>query len=267
MTVRLTPPVHPRPRGEHVQRARPKVVETVHPRPRGEHSARIWTVFAPVGSSPPARGTPCVQAVKYYFERFIPARAGNTILGWHSSPPARGTHRLPHFSRFIPARAGNTAQPLGRGRPTTVHPRPRGELGPRRPPTSVHPRPRGEHAPSELPSCTRPRGSSPPARGTHFMSPRLRLSSRFIPARAGNTMRSRGSRPYYVTDRFIPARAGNTSDRSLSPRDRVHPRPRGEHLDVLRPARAGNTSSCHGSSPPARGTRRSLGSSPRGDPV
>ena len=116
----------------------------------------------------------------------------------------------------------------------------------------------------------------------------LRMNSRFIPARAGNTcstrsasipwpvhprprgehlislMRllipfgssppARGTQPWggRLLDllRFIPARAGNTPDRiSRYARLPVHPRPRGEHNSVRTLSR-----NRIGSSPPARGT-------------
>ena len=199
-------------------------ISAVHPRPRGEHSidqARKCYLF---GSSPPARGTRALARAALHVRRFIPARAGNTILfsrnispvtvhprprGEHrirrqvvvrhfgSSPPARGTHPPIKFGplkvRFIPARAGNT---IGAARALTPRP--------------VHPRPRGEHDPR--PGRARPGG------------------------------------------RFIPARAGNTLSRVLRGwRSPVHPRPRGEHWDGLTYRQILN-----GSSPPARGTLTAL---------
>ena len=253
----------------------------VHPRPRGEHGTNPSADVFVGGSSPPARGTRIESHTPPVFDRFIPARAGNTQMVacwscrcavhprprgehdlssighpiWHgSSPPARGTHRHvqgPHgVQRFIPARAGNTLP-----------------LGTRRRWRAVHPRPRGEH-PVETASGEQPTGSSPPARGTRKPPDSGGCGSRFIPARAGNTAcvarprdiwsvhpRPRGehwttrqaakaavgsSPPARGTqidhlspghlDRFIPARAGNTPGFRTGPhRLSVHPRPRGEH--------------------------------------
>ena len=194
------------------------------------------------GSSPLARGTRPAGVGVPHPGRFIPARAGNTarrqaahrldpvhprsrgehflslvlppvVLG--SSPLARGTlvHRehAREAGRFIPARAGNTAR-----------------SNRRRPRRSVHPRSRGEHAGGGR-VMNRVFGSSPLARGTPWRQAVYPPMHRFIPARAGNTIRA-GSAPKPST---------------------VHPRSRGEHdalrnlaeaLDRFIPARAGNTS-------------------------
>ena len=91
----------------------------VHPRPRGEHPPAVTHQRVLYGSSPPARGTRLETAQALGRDRFIPARAGNTVStsrisisrsvhprprGEHfrssrnlsdssgSSPPARGTH-------------------------------------------------------------------------------------------------------------------------------------------------------------------------------
>ena len=153
---------------------------SVHPRSRGEHAGNGHFDLLPCGSSPLARGTPPAGGGTAQGARFIPARAGNTILvhgprlarpvhprsrGEHtsrlsrpcarpgSSPLARGTRRgqPPRRVRlrFIPARAGNTYSAARRPRSSTVHPRSRGEHGRRR--------------------------------------SRRVLGGRFIPARAGNT--------------------------------------------------------------------------------
>ena len=192
----------------------------VHPRPRGEHHSGTPPVLRVTGSSPPARGTPLEEEVKTLDQRFIPARAGNTVS------------------------AGSNGR-------TYV----------------VHPRPRGEHR-RMVAAAARNYGSSPPARGTHDSLDRPRTIERFIPARAGNTWKTRieamdvrGSSPpargtlrgrvrLNRKHRFIPARAGNTSSHrlGLTPMT-VHPRPRGEHCTHSVTSRWTT-----GSSPPARGT-------------
>ncbi len=255
----------------------------VHPRWRGEH-----TVFC---------------AIYVGAAWFIPAGAGNTgdFTCWRflssvhprwrgehlldcvrpgrrcgSSPLARGTlvalNAPPAVRRFIPAGAGNTARACVTSRPS-----------------SVHPRWRGEHcANCAFSSLTR--GSSPLARGTPVNDVVDMADDRFIPAGAGNTRSessphgaapvhprwrgehdaflalgrvdggssplARGTQlfPVLALDdrRFIPAGAGNTRALafhalSLS----VHPRWRGEHrIARLWP------NSAPGSSPLARGTHK-----------
>ena len=274
---------------------------TVHPRSRGEHAAGPLRPARGAGSSPLARGTRPMPDTLPLLARFIPARAGNTISrqprrawtavhprsrGEHacicgrpkaengSSPLARGTprrQRQPQLHhRFIPARAGNTCTVEWRSPPSSVHPRSRGEHRRTR---------RARHATD---------GSSPLARGTLRASVECLAIGRFIPARAGNTSRSRrarwsptvhprsrgehaarrpgegdlgGSSPLArgtrraarhrsPRRRFIPARAGNTSQSSYLPSDvTVHPRSRGEHRNKR--VLGGQIG---GSSPLARGT-------------
>ena len=265
----------------------------VHPRSRGEHSDTGAPIVTPAGSSPLARGTqePALRDVAPH--RFIPVRAAPVhprSRGEHSScrrspsppagssPLARGTPRPhrppPRRRRFIPARAGNT-HTVSQSAPFF----------------SVHPRSRGEHSRAKRPHCNAP-GSSPLARGTRSRRERGHVLRRFIPARAGNTVRhplrstsrpvhprSRGEHgphsvaPVYydgssplargtpderrrslLVPRFIPARAGNTRRPRRGDRWRpVHPRSRGEHLDArVLDGAAG------GSSPLARGTPEPL---------
>ena len=195
---------------------------------------------AAVGSSPPVRGTLAAYSPKSAISRFIPACAGNTscnvfssarfsvhprLCGEHfcaicantlfpgSSPPVRGTlptsRRRRLNLRFIPACAGNTAS-------TPTPP----------PPYAVHPRLCGEHD-SLSAQHGKSGGSSPPVRGTRIcVSPR-RVSTRFIPACAGNT---------YV-------------DRLPREPQPVHPRLCGEHCRACFCNRFNA-----GSSPPVRGT-------------
>ena len=172
--------------------------------------------------------------------RFIPAGAGNTGVipiaarnaavyprwrGEHDksltknnstpglSPLARGTH---HYfgksvikNRFIPAGAGNTYRSNGRNTEF-----------------SVYPRWRGEHSIRRFCSSS-DAGLSPLARGTHKNKTPKRLYLRFIPAGAGNTMKSH----------------------SLLSKSAVYPRWRGEHVLPSYPAGA-----AAGLSPLARGT-------------
>ncbi len=92
------------------------------------------------------------------------------------SPLARGTEKQPppsqFASRFIPARAGNRPSPATTRRRTPVYPRSRGEQ-------------RGTNTPSTIFD-----GLSPLARGTVRNSAKSKKSQRFIPARAGNSIRS-----------------------------------------------------------------------------
>ena len=171
-----------------------------------------------------------------------------------SSPLARGTRYNRSLDRvacrFIPARAGNTGSRLRCVVSLPVHPRSRGEHNMLAPPEAMFD------------------GSSPLARGTRIPDTRQGRSSRFIPARAGNTHekrrqarqvpvhpRSRGEHSNEAGEerfvigssplargtpgadhreleeiRFIPARAGNTASPVWTrTRAPVHPRSRGEH--------------------------------------
>ena len=112
------------------------------------------------GSSPPARGTRELEQPFDAVHRFIPARAGNTLV------VELETVRV---DRFIPARAGNTCTWPANFTSASVHPRPRGEH---------------EYRPLLL---LFPDGSSPPARGTPLELVVHASPHRFIPARAGNT--------------------------------------------------------------------------------
>ena len=94
--------------------------------------------------------------------------------------------------------------------------------------SSVHPHSRGEHLLIERIVIVNG-GSSPLARGTLNAYGSADIHPRFIPTRAGNTC------------------ATNTTH----PPSAVHPHSRGEHLLITSCAR-----SCPGSSPLARGTRR-----------
>mgnify|MGYP001405820309 CR=1 FL=1 len=176
----------------------------VHPRASGEHPRAAAITRIATGSSPRERGTHHHHRRHHHRRRFIPARAGNTVMtcprwnwrtvhprasGEHlripheshshlgSSPRERGTLRLVAFtgriSRFIPARAGNTHGGVAGVLCGAVHPRASGEhLG------------YAGHAGASV-------GSSPRERGTRLNHNQRRNLARFIPARAGNTPASR----------------------------------------------------------------------------
>ena len=278
-------------------------VKSDHPRLRGEHATGDQCRTFSQGSSPPTRGTRVARRIADARAGIIPAYAGNThslflayrdardhprLRGehaqhrrrledcWGSSPPTRGTRLLSATCRppvrIIPAYAGNThaansgASPMG-----------------------DHPRLRGEHQVEPV-LLRRPAGSSPPTRGTLFITEGDMYRLRIIPAYAGNTPSDRrwhtgfrdhprlrgehagsqfsglsftGSSPPTRGTRLgsphtgwlpgiIPAYAGNTGGPPQTMRClRDHPRLRGEHSNGI---------SCNalllGSSPPTRGTPR-----------
>ena len=157
---------------------------SVHPRMRGERETGTDRLGRVYGSSPHARGTPHRSTRTPCAGRFIPACAGNAcghpaagsripvhprmrgerhlrpshlLQGAGSSPHARGTRfryfRARIIRRFIPACAGNAWCGFRTCRPTSVHPRMRGERG------------------AGSSQAVRHRGSSPHARGTLSCQP------------------------------------------------------------------------------------------------
>ncbi len=155
------------------------------------------------GSTPLARGTRPDARLQRPEYRFNPARAGNSgqsrsharqrtvqprsrgelrikssiaQISNGSTPLARGTPlflvTMTNYWRFNPARAGNSVWVRYPQRQNTVQPRSRGELRNR-----------------TIPLCSFI-GSTPLARGTHAVTETDTPSSRFNPARAGNSDRS-----------------------------------------------------------------------------
>ena len=123
----------------------PRSSSAVHPRVCGERSSSDAEIGCEVGSSPRVRGTPTPQGPDFWWERFIPACAGNActpglrcprrsvhprvcgeracklelpFIDRGSSPRVRGTpprSPLPDGNlRFIPACAGNAPRAPGR---------------------------------------------------------------------------------------------------------------------------------------------------------
>ena len=176
---------------------------SVHPRACGELWCPVEQLLELGGSSPRVRGTRPFAALVHELNRFIPARAGNSLLlsqrpskipvhpracgeldgttdgpqiSTGSSPRVRGTpfkgDHVVNLLRFIPARAGNSSvEPL-----STVA-------------SAVHPRACGELDIGDTADLVE-YGSSPRVRGTR-------------PSRCG----------HWATRRFIPARAGNSPER------------------------------------------------------
>ena len=135
-----------------------------------------------------------------------------------SSPRGRGTPSrydlTMDVTRFIPARAGNTSTETSATSPCSVHPRAGGE----------HSYATGTLMPLG--------GSSPRGRGTPLLLKHPPKIQRFIPARAGNTLRPSPNAKY----------------------DAVHPRAGGEHITTARAVVEHD-----GSSPRGRGTRDGRG--------
>ena len=134
--------------------------ESVHPRLRGELKKLRLRAAATNGSSPLTRGTRRDEYPVLGHLRFIPAYAGNSLLGFYR-------------------RSGRT-----------VHPRLRGELLLTRCPlertTGSSPLTRGTRVGIHFSDGIN--GSSPLTRGTHELAYPNNQPSRFIPAYAGNSL-------------------------------------------------------------------------------
>ncbi len=213
-----------------------------HPRMRGERAIRCIRSRSCGGSSPHARGTPERVQDAPDARRIIPACAGNAWRARHRTrrpadhPRMRGERRQRHGVRDRDV--GSSPHARGtreRHEPGPAHwriipacagnaPIPNGRPGA----LTDHPRMRGERLQCASRSC-RHYGSSPHARGT--------------PAGAAQGLRE---------CRIIPACAGNAAGGiSVGRHSADHPRMRGE-----RPSAAAIDAAERGSSPHARGTRR-----------
>ena len=220
-----------------------------HPRSRGVYPAASAGVVQDWGSSPLARGLLEPARRRHSRRGIIPARAGFTPprptlpqrLPDH--PRSRGVYR----STRLRTAAGLGSSPLARGlRRLLRPPRMRSRIIPARagftaPPTSRcgssrdHPRSRGVYG-GTIPAGEAGCGSSPLARG-------LRPEARLGPPALG----------------IIPARAGFTFFTSQTePSQKDHPRSRGVYSRMVQ-----QTVEDLGSSPLARGLRRSMSGRPR----
>ena len=93
-----------------------------HPRSRGVYDGQVEVVEDANGSSPLARGLPCINSGNRFVDRIIPARAGFTRTSCRSPCPARdhprsrGVYLLPCCtSSALPG-----SSPLARGLPLDV---------------------------------------------------------------------------------------------------------------------------------------------------
>ena len=167
--------------------ASPDLNGTDHPRIRGEHPSSEFETYHDGGSSPHTRGALAKDPVTAITARIIPAYAGSTAAHGFaargrrgSSPHTRGARayrgaKVP-ANGIIPAYAGSTALCPCRQWRNSDHPRIRGE----------HRRQRRLH--DEIP------GSSPHTRGARPDGRRRAGAPRIIPAYAGSTLESFGSR-------------------------------------------------------------------------
>ena len=214
-----------------------------HPRMRGVYVSSASVRASGAGSSPHARGLPVARMVAAGVRRIIPACAGFThpavaltavltdhprmrgVYGRATAAATRCSGSSPH-ARGLPGRP--TAEPLeGRIIPACA-----GFTGARSPRVTFrgdHPRMRGVYC-WPWPASPPPAGSSPHARGLLLCVLCVLRSLRIIPACAGFT----------------------TSTTSTTSTTRDHPRMRGVYS-----IRAGLPAGASGSSPHARGLRRS----------
>ena len=218
-----------------------KVSVWAHPRSRGDHDISVLFTAPQKGSSPLARGPPCLDAFHNYAAGLIPARAGTTTVfepcgtGPGAHPRSRGDHGTaqPNLDNY------KGSSPLARGPPRNAQaPQEQPGLIPARAGTTggdlhvdalagAHPRSRGDH-PNSTRGAENLTGSSPLARGPPVNSSAHRSERGLIPARAGTTL----------VKKFFLTCAG------------AHPRSRGDHLVSWTGLMA-----LWGSSPLARGPR------------
>ena len=264
---------------------------------------RVSSLRTPLGSSPLSRGIHNGGVAPEISGGIIPALAGNTMCCWTKSscgkdhPRSRGEYV--HQSGPVPAGPGSS--PLSRGIPGArlqplsmirIIPALAGNTSTT--PANIalrgdHPRSRGEYVAGGV-VLSEVEGSSPLSRGIHVVDGSRFVTSRIIPALAGNTthlgrglrpppdhprsrgeylvgylmiLTRRGSSPLSrgilrpqaggkITGGIIPALAGNTARQPQTDYPTAdHPRSRGEYISGSQ-----NPRSSHGSSPLSRGIPR-----------
>ena len=222
-----------------------------HPRIRGEHGAFQCLLRRGAGSSPHTRGArePGLPGGRQC--RIIPAYAGSTSLVMRSCclgrdhPRIRGEHAPRGGDRQVSA--GSSPHTRGARYPVPDPPQPARIIPAYAGSTSGmnsfscrgwdHPRIRGEHVHIEAPQCPQ-MGSSPHTRGARATRYRLDPGLRIIPAYAGSTPGGSG-------------RGEGAED---------HPRIRGEHEGgFLRRSRwSGSSPHTRGAPPTAPGQQRDV---------
>ncbi len=261
--VEVGPRLIPARAGRTCGSAAPSSAPWAHPRSRGADDVSHLRSYAPVGSSPLARGGPALAGVSPDAVGLIPARAGRTgqtaaasaarpahprSRGADKDPPARSAMR----SGSSPLARGGPAWPAQAAPERRLIPARAGRTEPGRPSASrraAHPRSRGaDHA---RVTCTLAgRGSSPLARGGLDRRRPGGQRAGLIPARAGRTIRPRRGRcARRAHPRSRGADRGVVSDRE--PLEGSSPLARGGQVVAelaagstgLIPARAGRTSS------------------------
>ena len=122
-TPTLARRAYPRPRfiparaGNTCRRPPPARFPAVHPRSRGEHIERRVPSRPPAGSSPLAWGTRAVPSSRLRRNRFIPARAGNTTPSTPGAAalPVHPRSRGEHAADAVAASTPCGSSPLARG--------------------------------------------------------------------------------------------------------------------------------------------------------
>ena len=253
----------------------------VHPRACGGSVIGGIALPRKYGTSPRVRGKPCAGGRKGYLGGYIPARAGEAVMGsagtprptvhpracggsptsrrratrgYGTSPRVRGKHHCHELDQdvlgYIPARAGEAAADDARPQRRGVHPRACGGSG------------------LALVGAAVWAGTSPRVRGKHAGEDLADHAHGYIPARAGE---ARPARPARAGRRVHPRACGGSGntrspgrpEMGTSPRVRGKPQaqPVGRPEVGYIPARAGEAGVARREPPPAGVHPRACGGS------